>query len=387
MQKVKKMGAWVTGWKWFWPQTPLALFLIVAGILNILGGFHADLVMHLTHGGLQVSDISGQNSIAVLGSGAQIILGAGLLLSGIALFWKLRVAWVFALLLLAITIALNAARLHFDGSLIIPAVAFILLLAVHRKFDRQTALGSALMSSTGIVGVLAYGTFGMYLLGDQFNPPIKSLLTSLYFTVETLSTTGYGDYAPVTPFAQGYMITLWVVGLSVFATALFSVLGPALSHNFDRLFKPSGASIVKKDHVIIVGSSPLAKSTAEDLLRQKTPFVQVVAPGQKPPLEDQPCISGEASSIETLEKAGIMEARLFIAASDRDNENAFVVLAAKDLNRGLKVLAVANGAETTRRLKLAHADMVFTLADFGGRLLAGLARDEPLPEAFSDLLK
>jgi voltage-gated potassium channel len=384
---MKKMSTLVTGWKWFWPQTPLALFLIVAGILNILGGFHADLMTHLTRGALDVSEISGQNSLAVLGSGAQIILGAGLLLSGIALFWKLQVAWVFALLLLGITIALNAAKLHFGGSLIIPVVAFVLLLVLHRNFNRQTALGSALMSTTGIVGVLAYGTFGMYLLGDQFNPPIKSLLTSLYFTVETLSTTGYGDYAPVTQFAQGYMITLWVVGLSVFATALFSILGPALSHHFDRLFKPSGAPIVKKDHVIIVGSGPLAKSTAQDLLRQNTPFIQVVGLGQEPPLEDQPSISGDISSAKTLKEAGIMDARLFIVATDKDNENAFVVLAAKDLNNELKVLAVANNVEATRRLKLANADMVFTPTDFGGRLLAGLARDEPLPEAFGDLLK
>lgn len=386
-QQPSKTGVLRKLCKRLWPQTPLALFLIASGALNILVGLHADLITHLTHGVVDVSELSSSSSLTVLGSGTQVILGIALLLSGIALFWKLRVAWVFALFLLAITIALNVGKGHFGSSLIVPAVAFILLIAVNRHFRRQTVLGSALMSSAGILAVLAYGTFGMYLLGNQFDPPINNLLTALYYTVETLSTIGYGDYHPATPFAQGYMITLVVIGLSVFATAVFSLLGPALSRHFDRLFKPSGGGIVKKDHVIIAGAGPLARTTMVELLRQGTPFVQVIGPAETPALEDQPCVSGDSSSAKTLEKAGIMKARLFIAATGNDSENAFVVLAAKDLNPDMKVLAVAYSEESTRRLKLANADMVFTPVELGGRLLAGLAQGEALPEAFADLLK
>lgn len=371
---------------WFWPHSPLALFLIAAGALNILSGFHAGILGHLTQE-LNASGLSSAGSLAALGSGAQIILGAGLLLSGLTLFWKLRVAWLFAVMLLGVTIALNVGKGHFGASLIVPGVAFVLLLVLERHFRRQTVLGSALMSSGGILGVLAYGTFGLYLLGNQFDPPITSLLTSLYFTIETLSTVGYGDYTPTTPMAQGYMITLIVVGLSVFATAVFSILGPALSRHFDNLFRPSGVRIVKKDHVIIVGTGAMAANTAEELARRRVPFLQVVPVGAVPPQEDSPCINGDASSVQTLEKAGIAQARLFIAAADSDDENAFMVLAVKDLNPDLRVLAVANRREAVRRLKLAHADMVFSPADFGARLLAGLAEGEAMPEAFRDLLE
>lgn len=379
-------NAWIRGLGgWFWPHAPLAVFLLAAGALNIAAGFHADLLAQFT-GGLGVSDLPG-GSLSALGSGAQIILGVALLLCGIALFRKLRVAWLFSLMLLAITIAVNAAKGHFGASLIVPAAVFLLLVVFHRHFRRQTILGSALMSSAGVLAVLAYGTFGLYLLGEQFDPPINGLLAALYYTIETLSTVGYGDYTPATPFARGYMITLIVVGLSVFATAIFSLLGPALSRHFDALFRSSGVRIVKKNHVIIAGAGAMAANTGEELARRQEPFVQVVPAGAPRPREDFPCIDGDMSSDQTLASAGLARARLVIAAADNDDENAFVVLAVKDLNPDVRVVAVANSAEGARRLKLAHADVVFAPVEFASRLLAGLARGEAIPEAFHDLLK
>ncbi len=330
-------------------------------------------------------ELSGQVSLSALGSGAQIILGAGLFLSGLGLFWKLRVAWVFAMLLLAITVGVNAAKEHFGGALIVPGIAFLLLVGSRRHFLRQTLIGGTLVSLIGVFAVFAYGTFGIYLLGNQFEPQIKSLLTALYFTVETLSTVGYGDYHPVTPFAQGYVITLIVFGLSVFATAIFSVVGPALSGRLDRLLNPSGDHVVKKNHVIVVGAGTLARNTAQELLRRNIPFVQVVGPGESPPLEDEAAVSGEVGNDETLRKAGVAHARMVVAANDDDGENAFASLAAKDINPEVCVIAVAGRRSAMHRLRLARADMVFAPTEVGSRLLANLVEGEELPEQFLDL--
>ncbi|MGH8274740.1 MAG: NAD-binding protein [Gammaproteobacteria bacterium] len=376
------------GLRRLWPQVPLGLFLILAGALNILAGLHTDILGHLVGAGTAagMAALSHQTSLAALGSGAQIILGAGLLLSGVALFWKLRIAWIYALLLLAIAVAINVVKAHFGGSMIIPSIAFVLLALARHSFQRQTLLGGSIMSFTGIIAVLAYGTFGIYLLGDQFAPHIKSPLTALYYTIETLSTIGYGDYHANTLFAQGYMITLFVVGLSVFATAIFSILGPALAGHFSNLFNPSGGRVVKKDHVIIVGAGMVARNTAEELVRRNIPFLQVVPTGMEPPVAEQPFVAGDMSGDTVLKEAGIAGARLLIAAADEDDENAFVVLAAKDSNPKLRVLAVASNAQAIRRLKLAHADVAFAPSEVGCRLLGGLVEGEDLPAAFRDLL-
>lgn len=368
-----------------WPQVPLALFLIASGALNIIVGTHTRVLLDLLPGGGALPRLSEQVSLAALGSGAQIILGSGLVLTGVALFWRIRVAWTFAGLLLLVTIGVNAGRGHFGGSLIVPGVAFLLLAIFRESFSRRTVIGSALISFAGILAVLAYGTFGTYLLGTQFAPKIDSLVTALYFTVVTLSTVGYGDIHPATPFAQGYTITLIFFGLSVFATAIFSVIGPALSRHLNRLFTPTGGHIVKKDHVIIVGAGTIARNTARELVRRGISFVQVVSPGRTPPLEDQPAVVGDVSDDSVLEKAGIAHAYMLIAADDDDGENAFSALAAKDLNPAVKVLAVASNRQAIRRLKLARADMVFAPAEVGSRLLANLVEGQGLPEPFLDL--
>src|SRR5690625_4075986 len=191
-----------------WPQLPLALVLIGAGAINVLGGFHAGNLFGFGELGRQVS-------LGALGSVTQIILGAALVLSGIGLLWRARAAWGFSILLLLITISVNLAQRNFGGSLILPLVVLVLLVTLQRYFQRRTLLGNSLVSIISVVAVSAYGTFGIYLLGHQFEPRIDSLLTAFYFLVETLSTTGYGDFHPVTPMAQGFMITVWVIGLSV----------------------------------------------------------------------------------------------------------------------------------------------------------------------------
>lgn len=76
-----------------------------------------------------------------------------------------------------------------------------------------------------------------------------------------------------------------------------------------------------------------------------------------------------------------------MAAEDQDGENAFICLAAKDLNPDVLVLAVATSAKYIRRLKLACADLVFAPAAVGSRLLANLIEGTDIPPEFRDLLE
>jgi voltage-gated potassium channel len=366
-------------WRSVWPQLPLALVLIAAGLINVLHGFSAGSFTGIEKLGQQVS-------FGALGSAAQIILGAGLVLSGIGLMWRVRVAWSFSILLLLITIGVNVVQSHFGGVLIIPVIVLLALIALHRHFWRRTLLGNSLVSIVSVVGVAAYGTFGIYLLGNQFDPPIKSLVTALYFLVETLSTTGYGDFHPVSPLAQGFMITVWLIGLSVFATAVVSILGPALTNRMSKIFTPGGERRMHKDHVILVGDGVIASNTAHELLDRGIEFVQVVAEGESPPLAEQPVVYGDASEDKVLVEAGLDKARMLIAAEEDDGENAFIALAAKDINAKLKVLVIASSRRAIRRLKLARADMVFAPTEVGSRLLANLVEGQSLPDEFDDLL-
>jgi voltage-gated potassium channel len=303
------------------------------------------------------------------------------------LFWRVRIAWTFAVLLLAITIGINLAKDRFGGTLILPGVVLLALIVFQNRFRHRTRLGDSLMSLVGVFSVLAYGVLGIYLLGDQFEPRISTLLSALYFLIETLSTTGYGDYHPVTPLAQGFMVTVWVFGLGVFATAFAAIASSALVGHLAHFVTPGGMRRMEKNHIILAGSGLIASNTAHELLRRELAFVQLVGFDEEPPLRDQPTIRGDTSDDKALHKAGIDKARILVAASADDGENAFICLAAKDIRPELKVLVVASSQRAIRRLRLARADLVFAPAEVGTRLLANLVEGEALPTQFLDLLE
>jgi voltage-gated potassium channel len=75
---------------------------------------------------------------------------------------------------------------------------------------------------------------------------------------------------------------------------------------------------------------------------------------------------------------------MIVAAERDDGNNAFISLAAKDINPAVRVLAVANTLQSIRRLKRAGADLVFAPAAVGSRLLVDLVQDKEIPPEYFD---
>ena len=142
-----------------------------------------------------------------------------------------------------------------------------------------------------------------------------------------------------------------------------------------------------KKHIILIGKGPIAWNTVKELRQRSIHFLQIVPTKLEARPTDHPVIEGDATSEEVLEQAGIKHARMVIAAREDDSENAFIVLAIKEMNTKVPVLAVASSAIALRRLKLARADMVFSPAAVGSRLLADLVQGGQILPEFRDLLE
>ena len=367
-----------------WPQCPLAIVLALVGFLNILDGLSVP-VRLFEH----VRAISGlADSLSALGHSAQIILGLMLVLAGIGLLWRLVSAWTVAVLLLVITVGVNVAQKNWGMSLILQAVLLGALLWTKRHFTHRTILASVLFSVLGILAVLVYGTIGSFLLGNDFHPPIHDLTTAFYYTIVTLSTVGYGDIVPFTPEARWFAMSLLVIGLGVFASAIASALGPKIFGELQRVFNPKEKAMELKDHVILVGEGAIARNTAKELKHRGVSFVQIVAAeADMAGGSEHQVVEGDATDDAVLRRVGIQHARMVIAAREDDGENAFIALVAKDMNPNVRLLAVASSALAIKRLKLARADLVFSPAAVGSRLLADLVEGNQISPAFQDLLE
>jgi voltage-gated potassium channel len=366
------------------PEWPLALALVLSGALNIESGLRYNLVPFTQIGPLS----SVAQSLAVLGSSTQVFLGVSLVLVGLGLLKRLAAAWAFAVLLLAVTLGVNLAQGNRGVSLILSGLILLALLAFKRHFTLRTPTAHYVFSFMGILAILMYGTFGTYMLGEGFHPKIHDLISSFYFTIITLATVGYGDIVPITQETRLFVVSLLIVGLSVFATAIASILGPALSEEINRFFNPREKKMKPTNHVILAGEGALAANTSRELQARGIPFVQIIATGSTPPhLPEDLVVRGNPGDDQVLKEAGIESAVLVIAARDDDGENAFISLVAKDLNPNVRVLAVASSAGSIRRLRLARAEIVFAPSVVGGRMLANIVEGKEIPPEFKDLLE
>jgi voltage-gated potassium channel len=377
----RRIFDWVLTLRLEWP---LALALGLGGALNIEAGLRYNLVPFSQIGPL--SDLG--RSMSVLGSSTQVFLGACQVLVGLGLVRRLASAWAFAIILLAVTVGVNLVQGHRGFSLVFSSLMLLALLILRHYFTRRTPTANYIFSFMGILAILTYGTFGTYMLGDGFHPKIHDLTSAFYFTIITLATVGYGDIIPVTYETRLFVVSMVIVGLSVFATAFASVLGPALSSEINRFFNPREKKMKPTNHVILAGEGALATNTSRELLARGIPFVQIITGASTPPhLSEELVVRGNPGDDQVLREAGIDNAILVIAARDDDGENAFISLVAKDLNPDVRVLAVASAAGSIRRLRLARAEIVFAPSVVGGRMLANIVEGKEIPLEFKDLLE
>lgn len=162
------------------------------------------------------------------------ITGFLIAVAAVGLWARYRAAWYLTLLLLPLTAfhaLLQASRVSLLlFAIIVPAAAGVLLHR-HRYEQSLNVTLTQYAAITTLLAVQVYGTVGSYALRDQFNTEL-SLVESVYYTVVTVSTVGYGDIYPVTNTARLFALSLIILGVGSFAAVVGTVIGPMIS---DRL--------------------------------------------------------------------------------------------------------------------------------------------------------
>lgn len=357
--------------RWF-PHMPLALAVGFAGLVQTVSSiskFHHFVILPPQElGGLS----GGFNLLAIHGV-PQDFIGVLLLIMSLGLLWRSRLAWVITLLMTLATLLLELTPLSHPQPpvLVYNGVLFLLLFASRRHFQRASLATGTLFAMTGILLTLGYGVFGAYALGDGFSPKITDFSSALYFAVVTMSTVGYGDITPHTAEARLFTVSLIVLGLVVFATSLTAILGPMMNKRLMNLLQPQRKSMKRKDHIIVVGDNPLARNAIKALSSRGLP-VTAVWPTRPPEGTDFPedLVVGDGGDTEVLSNAGVSEARAVLALSENDSDNAFVVLAVKEVNEQVRTVVAVSDAHNLVRVRRVHPDVVLALPVIGGELLA-----------------
>ncbi|WP_123104842.1 voltage-gated potassium channel protein [Acidithiobacillus sulfuriphilus] len=363
----------------FWyPHVPIAAAVGVLGILNILPALER--ILGLSYSG-SLRTVSHSFILDAFRGVPQGAAGIVLLVMSVGLLFRSRFAWAVTLLIAAATFALEMYQhpLQFSHLLLYNGILVLLLLAYHRHFDRSSLASGTLFALVSAILTLGYGVFGAYVLGPDFKPPIHSMITALYFAVVTMSTVGYGDILPTTDEARFFVVSLIIIGITVFATSLSAIIIPAVNNRLQRLLQGEKRPMTRKNHYIIAGDTPLARNTYRELKARKLPVVVII--GHQPEdsiYEPDDLVLGDSSDTDTLKSAGAETALAVLALRADDSENAFVVLAVKELEGQARTVAAVNDSKNLGRVRRVQPDMIIAPQVMGGELLAMALNGEEL---------
>ena len=223
-----------------------------------------------------------------------------------------------------------------------------------------------------LVGVITVGTFGYHwLLGWGW-------LDSLYMTTITITTVGFGEVQPLDDVGRLLTVLLILASVGVFAFTLTALGGMVVEMQV-------GSTLIRKrmekriklmhNHFIICGFGRTGQAVANQLTRAKKEFVVIKSLPEKIEAmreRNMVFVDGDATQDETLQRAGIMEARGLVASLGNDAENVYLVLSARQMAPGLTIVSWATSPESERKVLKAGANHALSPYAQGGLRIAYL---------------
>ena len=239
--------------------------------------------------------------------------------------------------------------------------------------DTKNTTGNAYKIFKGFVILALIVTFGstgyMTIEGWDF-------FSSLYMTVITITTVGFGEIGHLSLAGRVFTITLIFLGMGIILYIVGLVTQVMVELQLSTIIgrKKLDQQIKKiKDHYIVCGFGRIGKVICKELKSKKIPVLVIDnTPGSKELLdaESVPYIIDDATSEDVLIEAGINRAKGLISVVASDSDNLFITLTARGLNHSAFIIARADEEKSEKKLMRAGADKVFLPYIIGGHKMA-----------------
>jgi len=175
------------------------------------------------------------------------------------------------------------------------------------------------------------------------------ITTSLYWSIITMATIGYGDITPIR--GLGWLVAGFAAIMGILAyTLTVSVIADAfLSASIRRAM---GMAPLKKKEIIIIGDDESCRELVDELvingLGDETGWLIPSQPRSEPPID---YLIGDPSIIDDLKKAGIDKARHVLLCLEDDSKTLHTALMVKRLNKEAKISAIVTSSQTEELLQ------------------------------------
>lgn len=237
----------------------------------------------------------------------------------------------------------------------------------------------------GLLGVLiASGTVGFTII-EGWKP-----IDSLYMTVTTLATVGYGDFHPLTGIGRIFTMILIVCGVGTLLYILSDVAHILANSDIKEILgRRRMKEQIKKlsDHQILCGFGRTGQEVAHQFKQHDVPFVVIEQEQllfQRAVDKGFLALIGDATTDECLLEANIQHAKGVICTLPDDAANTFITLAARGFNEKISIVCRAANPGAESKMMLAGARNVISPYVIAGRRMAS-AVTHPLVLEFLDV--
>jgi voltage-gated potassium channel len=278
-----------------------------------------------------------------------------------------------------------------------PELRPIRLLKLFRYFDNSRYLLSVFYEKkyelsllSMIVGVTIFISSALFYEVEYSNGKLQNYFDSIYWSVITVGTVGYGDITPNTTLGKAISIILVFVGLGVLAM-FTSIITTGLEKKIHETKEKDNFRALSKldDHVIIVGYGKVGADLAAKLKHSGDTYV---------------VIDNDMAAVEEARRAGInaylfdgthsntyhslglkSRAKAVLALTGSDLANTSIVLTVRSISRVVFVVAKANDMQNKSKFFLAKANQVVSRR-IGAQMLSQFVNAPIAFDAISELI-
>ena len=227
-------------------------------------------------------------------------------------------------------------------------------------------------------------------LRDSYDGHV-SFLDVVYFTMISITTTGFGDITPVSN--QSRLVEAAIV-TPIRVLVLFIFVGTAYNFLIKRSWEAWRMRRIQErltGHHVVLGFGISGSQAVRELIERGTdPQRIVVVDPSAERLEEAEAmgcnvLEGDASRDENLRAVRIEKASSILVSAGRDDSSILIVLTARHLAPGVPISVVVRAEDNEDLAQQAGANTVINPVRFTGLLLAGSAQGTHVSDYLSDL--
>ena len=217
-----------------------------------------------------------------------------------------------------------------------------------------------------------------------------SFLDVIYFTMISITTTGYGDVVPVT---DGTRVRRpGVTPIRIFFVLIF--IGTAYTFIFRRTWDKWRLARLQKTlggHLVVAGFGTSGSETVDELIARGTDASDIVVIDceeealERAELLGCAVLQADATRDRTLSAVHIDRARALVVSAGRDDTSILITLTARHLAPKLPISVAVRNEDNELLARQAGATTVINPVSFAGLLLAGSTDGEHISDYIADL--